>query len=59
MKQNDRGNLFGKEIAVGTGSGEIEIKIFFVDFVDEKPVWSNMTFSTSTKVTDEVMISVL
>ena len=44
---------------MGTSSGEIEIKFFFIDFVYEKPVWSNMTFSTSTKVTDEVMVSVL
>ena len=44
---------------MGTSSGEIEIKFFFIDFVDEKPIWSNMTFSTSTKVADEVVISVL
>ncbi len=38
---------FSKYIAVSSRSGQVENKIFTVDFVDQKPVGSNVTFTTA------------
>ena len=51
--------LFTKQVAVCASAGQCQHQNIILYTIDKQPVWENMTFSMTSPITGQVMVTVL